>query len=66
MRSHDWERRTIALVLLATLGAVLFQERNPATLAIALSALSALLARIVAFYFPRPRVATRKRSEGGL
>ncbi|HKO59267.1 MAG TPA: hypothetical protein VJ276_25600 [Thermoanaerobaculia bacterium] len=65
MRLHHWERRTITLVLLTALGALLVHERNPPTLAIALSAVGALLARIIAFYFPRPRGGRKKPPEAG-
>jgi hypothetical protein len=55
MRSHHWERRAITTFLLTLLAAITLQNHEPATLAVLLTAPGTLLARIIAFYFPRPR-----------
>ena len=44
-------------VLLTLLAAIALDNHEPATLAVLLTAPGALLGRIIAFYFPRPRGA---------
>jgi hypothetical protein len=51
--SPELERRAVTMFLLTLLAIVALSERDPKTLALALSVVAALLSRIVAFYFPR-------------
>lgn len=59
MRSREWDRRAITLFLLLVVAVIVVDQHEPATLAVLLSTVGALLARIIAFYFPRPRRATK-------
>ena len=62
LMSSELQRRSITFFLLTLLAIVALHERDARTLTLALGTVAALLARVVAFYFPRS-ASGRKRMQ---